>query len=304
MRGRFFVTVSALLPIGADTRQKNRLLSRPSRAIVRKIGSTAAGHDPPDAVSPDAFSSRIISEAVLLHHLGARLRDDTRDPVGATGIDHTGGLAARVAPDPRLGHLLEADHLDRAAIEVSLRARELQQHRMVGDDRVEFRARERALVVGELIGRPAAQRVHPLSGSERLRLRPDHLDGLLSRLDAVEPQLHAPEDALLHVVRVVVDESRGDGAAAKIDAAGVRPGQLRDLLIRADRGDTFGANGYCLRDAEAIVNRDDLAVEQDRVWRRACCAGALREGGLLCREHRSNSTCQDRRDDNALPYPP
>ncbi len=95
-----------------------------------------------------------------------------------------------------------------------------------------------------------------------------------------------------------------DGAAAKIDASGIRPGQLRDLLARADRGDTLGANGYCLRDAEAIVNRDDLAVEQDRVWCRACHAGALREGGLLCREHRSSCTRQDRRDDNALPNLP
>ena len=43
------------------TMQKKRLLSRFSAAHFRKIGTNSSGHVPLDAVSPDAFSSRIIA---------------------------------------------------------------------------------------------------------------------------------------------------------------------------------------------------------------------------------------------------
>src|SRR4029450_1022637 len=98
MRGRFFVTVSALLPIGADTRQKKRLLRRPSRAIVRKIGSTAAGHDPPEAVSPDAFSSRIIARLFFStsSDVGLGMTPETRLAPGASTTPVGRPLASRL----------------------------------------------------------------------------------------------------------------------------------------------------------------------------------------------------------------
>src|SRR4030095_13228526 len=107
MRGRFFVTVSALLPMGADTRQKNRLLSRPSRALMRKIASPAAGHAPPDAVRPDAFSSRIIKRLFFstISVLGFGMTPETRlappastTPVGlpfASRLLHGSGVFSR-----------------------------------------------------------------------------------------------------------------------------------------------------------------------------------------------------------------
>ena len=99
MRGRFFVTVSALLPIGTDTRQKNRLFSRPSRAILRKIGTNSSGHVPPDAVSPTQFSSRIIARLLRLDRLlrpAAESTPDTRPAPAASTTPVDRPLASRL----------------------------------------------------------------------------------------------------------------------------------------------------------------------------------------------------------------
>ena len=118
--------------------------------------------------------------------------------------------AAGVAFDPRLGHLVETELLDRLAIEVLRPARELQEDGIVRRDFVELLACELALVIRELRGRPAAEVVDPSAVRCRLRLRGNRVEHLLARVHAVEAQLHRPVGAFLLEVRVVVDEPRHD----------------------------------------------------------------------------------------------
>jgi hypothetical protein len=74
----------------------------------------------------------------------------------ACDVDHARRPAARIASNPGLIHLLEPDRLDSLAVEEGLRAAELQEYRVVGRVGIELLARERSLVVSELIGRPPA----------------------------------------------------------------------------------------------------------------------------------------------------
>jgi len=85
-----------------------------------------------------------------------------------------------------------------------------------------------------------------------------------ARLDAVEPELVGPEHALFHVVRVVVDETRDHRPSVQIDPPGAA-GELIDLLIGTDRDNPVALDRDRLRDAEAIVDGDDLPVGQHRV---------------------------------------
>jgi hypothetical protein len=64
---------------------------------------------------------------------------------------------------------------------------------------------------------------------------------------------------------MVFDESGDHGAAAEIDAPDVRAGEPADLLRGADGSDSVAANGDGLRDGEAVVRRDNLAVHEDQV---------------------------------------
>ena len=162
---------------------------------------------------------------------------------------------------------------------------------LFGRHLVELLARERLLVVRELIGRPAAEVEHPLAGPGRLGLGADQLERLLARVDAVEAQLERPVGALLLEVRVVVDHPGNHRPAAQVDAPRVRTRQPRDVLVGADRDDAVAAHGHGLRDRELVVNGDDLSVRQDRVRGRACRAGALRGGGrlLLCADQDRSS---------------
>ena len=97
MRGRFFVTVSALLPIGTDTRQKNRLFSRPSRAMLRKMGTNSSGHVPPEAVSPDGVQLLDHRETVPFDGVLRRRRNraDTRPAPAASTTPVDRPLASR-----------------------------------------------------------------------------------------------------------------------------------------------------------------------------------------------------------------
>ena len=51
----------------------------------------------------------------------------------------------------------------------------------------------------------------------------------------------------------------------QIDAPRARPRQARNLLVRADGDDTLAPDRYGLRDREAIVDGDDLAVREDEI---------------------------------------
>ena len=156
-------------------------------------------------------------------------------------------------------------------------------------DLIQLRARERFLVVGELIGRPAAERVDPAIRRQRRRLRLHHLDRLRARRDVVEAQLVGPQHTFFHVVRVVVDHAGHDRAAGQIDPARRRSGERRDVVVAADGDDAVALDGDGLRDRESLVDGDDLAAGEDRRRpdrsRSCACAsdgsarGSLRSGG-------------------------
>ena len=62
------------------------------------------------------------------------------------------------------------------------------------------------------------------------------------------------------------------GAPAEIDNPCRRTFERIDLGRIADFDDTRAANRECLRDGEAVVHRDDLAVQKNEI-------GCLRLGG-------------------------
>ncbi len=66
---------------------------------------------------------------------------------------------------------------------------------------------------------------------------------------------------------VIVDHARNDGFPAKIDAPRVRAREARDVLIAPDRNDTIPLHRHRLRDREAVIDRDDLAVGEDGIGR-------------------------------------
>ena len=72
-------------------------------------------------------------------------------------------------------------------------------------------------------------------------------------------------------MQLVADEPRHDRLALQIDALGIGPRQLLDIHIGANRNEPVLANGHGLGDLERVVDRDDLAVEQDDVGRRRLC---------------------------------
>src|SRR5271166_2198755 len=94
------------------------------------------------------------------------------------------------------------------------------------------------------------------------------IERLLPRLDVIESRFDGPRFGGAHQMRVRVDEPGNHGLAAEIDSASVRPGEPRDVLIAADRYKAVASNRDCLRDAEPIVDGDDLAVSQNDVGRR------------------------------------
>ena len=187
--------------------------------------------------------------------------------VGAFDVDDAGRAARRIALDPGLVPAVEAHGFDRLAVHIGAAARELELHRIVRRDAVELLAREVLLVVGELIGREAAERVDPFAGARARGLGADHLERLAARGDAIEPQFLQPDLALFHQVRVVVDQPGHDGFAGEVDAARVGSGETRDVGGGADGDDAIASDGDGLRDREAVVDGDDLAVGQDDIGR-------------------------------------
>ena len=64
---------------------------------------------------------------------------------------------------------------------------------------------------------------------------------------------------------MVVDESGHDGSSAQVDAAGGRAGKPAHVLIGPDCDDPIAGNGDGLRDGEALIDGDDLAVREDEI---------------------------------------
>ena len=71
-----------------------------------------------------------------------------------------------------------------------------------------------------------------------------------------------------HEMRVVVDQPWDHGATIEIHDAGRRPFELLDIGGAADRDDALALDRKRLGDREAVVDGDDLAVEEHGVRRR------------------------------------
>jgi hypothetical protein len=68
-------------------------------------------------------------------------------------------------------------------------------------------------------------------------------------------------------VHVVIDETGDDRSTSQVDTPRGGRRQLRHFSVRADRDDTVAADRNGLRQREALVDGDDLAVRQDHVGR-------------------------------------
>ena len=134
---------------------------------------------------------------------------------------------------------------------------------MIGHDAIELFAREWLRIVRELLDRPAAQVVDPLARRDGLRPGAQFVERLFARAHSIPTHLVLPRRPVPQQVHVVVDQPGDDGAAAQIDPPRVRTGEPADVLVRADRHDPIGADRHRLRDREAIVDGDDLAIRQD-----------------------------------------
>jgi hypothetical protein len=146
----------------------------------------------------------------------------------------------------------------------------LQHDRIGRRNGVELVARKAARLVGELLFRPAAENHDPLARRGAAHPIGQHLHRLLARGDAIEAQLvmlGRPDP-----MGVIVDQAGNDGAPVEIDDLGRRAFKLVDGGVVADRHDALAANGKRLRDREAIIDRDDLAVDENLLRR-------LRAGG-------------------------
>src|SRR5256885_6206259 len=84
-------------------------------------------------------------------------------------------------------------------------------------------------------------------------------------------------------MRVIVDQPGDDGPLPEIDRLRAGAFQLEHVRVLADGDDALSLDRDRLRDREAIVDGDDLAVEEDDVLRgggeMACKRGAKGKSG-------------------------
>ena len=69
---------------------------------------------------------------------------------------------------------------------------------------------------------------------------------------------------------VIIDEPRDNCTSFEINGLRIRPGERPNLLIGSDGRDAFTPNRYGLLNGEEVIDRDDLAVEENRVGRLLC----------------------------------
>jgi hypothetical protein len=209
--------------------------------------------------------------ARVVHHLVARDLAElgAHQADRAAAVEDAGRRALVVLDDLHVrrigGFRVDAERLQRRAVDEDADVKQLEHDRIVGRDGVELLAGEGTLVVGELLFRPAAQHRNPFAWFGCADFVRDVLEGLLARGDAVETDLAVPVFRGTHVVRVIVDQPGNDSAAGEFLDPRRWPLEAGDLLIAADRDDAFAAQRERLRDGEAVVDRDDAAVDQHHV---------------------------------------
>ena len=199
------------------------------------------------------------------HRAGGRdvtADDSGRSPVGVA-YDRPFDEIRRVR-----GTALDPEQLQGPTVQKDLVIRLLQRHRIVRGDLVELRARERPRVVRELRRGPAADVEDPGTRTRCPGTGPEHLNGPFSGFDSFPPQLQLPGVGGAQQVHMVVDEAGNDRPSAEVDSSGCRPGEPCDVSSGADGRDPVAPDGQRLRDREALVDRDDVRVDEDEIRRR------------------------------------
>ena len=131
---------------------------------------------------------------------------------------------------------------------------------------IELVARERPGVVGELLHRPAAERVDPLARRASLARAP-----AAARAPASAMPTPSSRTSHCHVVParsrcMWLSMSPGITVRPRRSMRRVAgPGQRATISCRADAQDPVAPDRHRLGDREALVHRDDLAVGQDDV---------------------------------------
>ena len=141
----------------------------------------------------------------------------------------------------------------------------LQHDGMVRGDAVELRQRKAARLVDELLFRPAAQHHDPFVRRGFGNPVRHQLERAAPGRDPIEAQLVVLGGA--DPMRVIVDEAGNDGAAGEIDDTRRRSAQRLEIGGRADLDDALSADGERLGDGEAVIDRDDFAVDEEDVGR-------------------------------------
>ena len=137
-------------------------------------------------------------------------------------------------------------------------------------DRVDLVEGRQALL-GELMLREAADHAHPLRRGRAVDLLFQHAHGVGERAHAVPAQLHVVVEAAADDVHVAVDQARDDAPPFEVDAAGLRPGELHDLMIAADGGEAPVADGDGRGLGLLPVQGRNLAVEENQIRRCIHC---------------------------------
>ena len=177
-------------------------------------------------------------------------------------FNDAGRLSCGIAHNPFVGHGVKASGLDCPAVEIASIVGFLQHHWIVRSNLIELVPRKRLLIVGELVMAPASEREDPLAWSRRSDLRPQHLDRLLTRFDAVKTHFLGPGFARAHEMRVVIDQSGNNGLSPEVDPSGAWSRELGNLWTGADRHNAVAPDSYRLSNRKTLVDGDDFSVRE------------------------------------------
>ncbi|MCY1352535.1 hypothetical protein D9M69_388400 [compost metagenome] len=205
--------------------------------------------------------------------LGQRRVQDGRVRLGE---QQARGIAARIAHDlaaRRVGGVLGiADRAQRRAVEDGAVVQVQDEHRGIGRHRVQF-IDGRQPLLGELVLGKTADHAHPLRCRRARDLVPEHAHGIGQRTHAVPAQLHVVVQAAADDVHVAVDQPGNGPPAVQVHHLRLRAGQLHHVLARADGDEAPVADGHGVRLRVGLVERGELAVDEDEVGGVARCHG-------------------------------
>ena len=218
---------------------------------------------------PDAGESRLVQLAVLrLQRLDGQLRRCRQGDERLRAIDQlTVQFTVLVARDASAGRLRRIFFYiplrQRRRIENVLMSAADDHDRIVRRDAVQIVAIRQSLFL-ELRFVPVAVRHDDLARSALLHASFDRREHIRDRSRA--RQIDARSAA--GVVQVTVCQPRNHRLAVQIDRRRVRPRELPDVGVRADGGEAAILDRDRLRDRKARVDRNHVAIDENRVGRR------------------------------------